>query len=143
LAGFWKDKGESCFSSFPTVFILITADADVAEDRSLESSLFAYGNYFRTHTACSDLVPVPDPVCLLNGFLFVVFVGELSERSGRMQLLVHMPWNLSVEWLPDPCEPVHTEISGMFMALRILLIVNLVVCILYSISCESEFKSLS
>lgn len=76
------------------------------------------------------------PYCLLNGFMFVAFVHVLSGIKGKN-------WasgSYAVESLGGMFAGLLVnifiiEFSGMFVALRILLVINLLVCILYSITC--------
>jgi spermidine synthase len=76
------------------------------------------------------------PFCLLNGFLFVAYVQELSRITGKNA----SSGSYAIESVGGMFAGLLVNIfilkfSGMFVGLRILLVINLLVCILYSITC--------
>jgi spermidine synthase len=76
------------------------------------------------------------PFCLLNGFLFVAYVRELSGITGKNA----SSGSYAIESLGGMLAGLLVNIfilkfSGMFAGLRILLVINLLVCLLYSITC--------
>jgi len=76
------------------------------------------------------------PFCLLNGFLFVAYVHERSGITGKNS----SSGSYAIESVGGMFAGLLVNIfilrfSGMFAGLRILLIINLIVCILYSITC--------
>jgi spermidine synthase len=76
------------------------------------------------------------PFCLVNGFLFVAYVHVLSEVTGKNA----SSDSYAVESFGGMFAGLLVNIfvlkfSGMYDGLRILLVINLLVCILYSITC--------
>ncbi len=76
------------------------------------------------------------PFCLLNGFLFVAYVHELSGMTGKNVSSV----SYAIESVGGMFAGLVVNIfiltySGMFGGLRILLVINLLVCLLFSITC--------
>lgn len=77
------------------------------------------------------------PFCLLNGFLFVAYVHELSGITGKNA----SSGSYAIESVGGMFAGLLVNIfilkfSGMFVGLHILLIINLLVCLLFSITCE-------
>lgn len=76
------------------------------------------------------------PFCLLNGFLFVAYVHELSRITGKNA----SSGSYAIESVGGMFAGLLVNIfilnfSGMFVGLRILLVINLLVCLLFSITC--------
>lgn len=76
------------------------------------------------------------PFCLLNGFLFVAYVHELSGITGKNA----SSGSYTIESVGGMFAGLLVnifilEFSGMFVGLRILLVINLLVCLLFSITC--------
>ena len=76
------------------------------------------------------------PFCLLNGFLFVAYVHELSGITGKNA----SSGSYAIESVGGMFAGLLVNIfilnfSGMFVGLRILLVINLLVCLLFSITC--------
>lgn len=76
------------------------------------------------------------PFCLLNGFLFVAYVHELSGITGKNAT----SGSYAIESVGGMFAGLLVnifilEFSGMFVGLRILLVINLLVCLLFSITC--------
>jgi spermidine synthase len=83
------------------------------------------------------------PFCLVNGFLFVAYVHILSEITGKnassrsyaLESLGGMFAGLLVNIFV-------LEFSGMYSGLRILLVINLLACILFSITCGVRYNKI-
>ena len=81
------------------------------------------------------------PFCLVNGFLFVSYVHNLSEITGKnassrsyaIESIGGMFAGLLVNIFV-------LEFSGMFSGLRILLVLNLLSCMLFSITCGIRYQ---
>jgi len=76
------------------------------------------------------------PFCLLNGFLFVAYVHELSRITGKNA----SSGSYAIESVGGMFAGLLVNIfilkfSGMYAGLHILLVINLIVCMLFSISC--------
>ena len=76
------------------------------------------------------------PFCLLNGFLFVAYVHELSEMTRKNAT----SGSYAIESVGGMFAGLLVNIyilnfSGMFDGLRILLVINLLVCMLFSVTC--------
>jgi spermidine synthase len=76
------------------------------------------------------------PFCLVNGFLFVAYVHELSGITGKNA----SSGSYAIESFGGMFAGLLVNIfvlkfSGMYIGLCILLVINLLVCVLYSITC--------
>ncbi len=83
------------------------------------------------------------PFCLVNGFLFVAYVHELSGITGKNA----SSGSYATESFGGMFAGLLVNIfvlkfSGMYDGLRILLVINLLVCILYSITCGIRSQKL-
>lgn len=75
------------------------------------------------------------PFCLLNGFLFVAYVHELSEMTGKKVI----SGSYAIESVGGMFAGLLVNIyilkfSGMFDGLHILLVINLLVCMLFFVT---------
>lgn len=83
------------------------------------------------------------PFCLLNGFLFVVYVQVLSARTDKNAT----SGSYAIESIGGMFAGLLVNIfilkfSGMFTGLRILLVINLLVCLLYSLTCGIRLQKI-
>jgi spermidine synthase len=83
------------------------------------------------------------PFCLLNGFLFIAYVHELSEMIGKRATSGSYAIESAGGMFAGLLVNIYfLNFSGMFDGLRILLVINLLVCILFSITCGIRLQKI-
>jgi spermidine synthase len=83
------------------------------------------------------------PFCLLNGFLFVAYVNELSGITGKNVSSGSYAIESAGGMLAGLLVNIFiVKFSGMYEGLHILLVINLLVCLLFSFTCGIRLQKI-